>query len=102
MSYLQTLFTEVYFKDIMERYDIGLPDVLAELTDALCSSVGSLTNVNKIKNTLQTVKNIQVSNTTLSNYLSICPSHFCSAMPRDMMSRVKSISSIRQNTTVRI
>lgn len=69
MSYLQTLFTEVYFKDIMERYDIGLPDVLAELTDALCSSVGSLTNVNKIKNTLQTVKNIQVSNTTLSNYL---------------------------------
>ena len=69
MSYLQTLFTEVYFKDIMERYDIGLPDVLAELTDTLCSSVGSLTNVNKIKNTLQTVKNIQVSNTTLSNYL---------------------------------
>lgn len=69
MSYLQTLFTEVYFKDIIERYDIGLPDVLAELTDALCSAVGSLTNVNKIKNTLQTVKNIQVSNTTLSSYL---------------------------------
>lgn len=69
MSYLQSLFTEVYFKDIVERYDIGLPDVLTELTDALCSSVGSLTNVNKIKNTLQTVKNIQVSNTTLSSYL---------------------------------
>ena len=69
MSYLQTPFTEVYFKDIVERYDIELPDVLAELTDALCSSIGSLTNVNKIKNTLQTIKNIQVSNTTLSNYL---------------------------------
>lgn len=69
MSYLQTLFTEVYFKDIIERYDIGLPDVLAELTDVLCSAIGSLTNVNKIKNTLQTVKNIQVSNTTLSSYL---------------------------------
>ena len=69
MSYLQTLFTEVYFKDIVERYDIELPDVLAELTDTLCSSIGSLTNVNKIKNTLQTIKNIQVSNTTLSNYL---------------------------------
>lgn len=69
MSYLQALFTEVYFKDIVERYDIGLPDVLTELTDALCSAVGSLTNVNKIKNTLQTVKNIQVSNTTLTNYL---------------------------------
>ena len=69
ISYLQTLFTEVYFKDIIERYDIELPDVLAELTDALCSAVGSLTNVNKIKNTLQTVKNIHISNTTLSNYL---------------------------------
>lgn len=69
MSYLQTLFTEVYFKDIIERYDIGLPDVLEELTDVLCSAIGSLTNVNKIKNTLQTVKNIQVSNTTLSSYL---------------------------------
>lgn len=43
MNYLHTLFTEVYFKDIVERYDIELPDVLSELTDDLCSSVGSLT-----------------------------------------------------------
>lgn len=76
MSYLQTLFTEVYFKDIIERYDIGLPDVLEELTDVLCSAIGSLTNVNKIKNTLQTVKNIQVSNTTLSSYLAYLSESF--------------------------
>ncbi|MDD6814897.1 MAG: ATP-binding protein [Firmicutes bacterium] len=69
MKYLQTLFTEVYFKDIMERYDIELPDVLSELTDDLCSSVGSLTNASKIANTLQTVKNMKVSSTTISNYL---------------------------------
>lgn len=69
MNYLQTLFTEVYFKDIVERYDIALPDVLSELTDALCSSVGSLTNASKISNTLQTVKNIRVSATTVSSYL---------------------------------
>ncbi len=69
MSYLRALFTEVYFKDIVERYDIELPDVLSELTDDLCSSVGSLTNANKISNTLQTVKNIKVSSTTISNYL---------------------------------
>ena len=69
MSYLHTLFTEVYFKDIVERYDIELPDVLSELTDDLCSSVGSLTNANKISNTLQTVKSIKVSSTTISNYL---------------------------------
>ena len=69
MTYLRNLFTEVYFRDIVERYDIELPDVLGELTDDLCSSIGSLTNVNKIKNTLQSVKNIRVSNTTVANYL---------------------------------
>lgn len=26
-------FEEVYFKDIIERYQIGLPEVLGELTD---------------------------------------------------------------------
>lgn len=69
VNYLQALFTEVYFKDIAERYDIELTDVLSELTDDLCSSVGSLTNANKISNTLRTVKNIKVSSTTVSNYL---------------------------------
>lgn len=69
MSYLRGLFTEVYFKDIVERYDIALPDVLEELTDDLCSSIGSLTNASKIANTLQSVKDIKVSSTTISSYL---------------------------------
>ncbi len=69
MAYLQSLFTEVYFKDIAERYDIVLTDVLTELTDDLCSAIGSLTNANKIANTLRTVKGVSVSSTTISNYL---------------------------------
>lgn len=69
MSYLRGLFTEVYFKDIVERYDIALPDVLEELTDGLCSSIGSLTNASKIANTLQSVKGVKVSSTTISSYL---------------------------------
>lgn len=69
MRYLQNLFTEVYFKDIEERYDIEMPGVLSELTDDLCSSVGSLTNASKIANTLQSVKSIKVSSTTISRYL---------------------------------
>jgi len=68
-NYLRGLFSEVYFKDIVERYDITLPDVLEELADDLCSSIGSLTNANKIANTLQTVKGIKVSSTTIANYL---------------------------------
>ncbi len=46
-----------------------MPDVLNELTDDLCSSIGSLTNASKIANTLQTVKGIKVSGTTIANYL---------------------------------
>ena len=66
MNYLKSLFEEVYFKDISERYDIALPQVLEELTDDLCSSVGSLTNASKIENTLKSVKNIKVSGNTTS------------------------------------
>lgn len=69
MSYLQGLFNEVYFKDITERYDIELTDVLEEMTDNLCSSVGSLTNASKIAKTLQSVKNIKVSANTVASYL---------------------------------
>ncbi len=69
MNYLRRLFDEVYFKDIMERYDIELEEVLKELTDNLCSSVGSLTNSLKIEKTLKSVKNINVSSNTISKYL---------------------------------
>lgn len=69
VSYLQSLFTEVYFKDILERYDIELPQVLSELTDDLCSSVGSLTNASKIANSLQSLQNTKVSSNTIASYL---------------------------------
>ncbi len=76
MAYLKGLFTEVYFKDIAERYDIAFPDVLAELTDDLCSAIGSLTNASKIANTLRTVRGVTVSSTTISAYLSYLTESF--------------------------
>ena len=76
MNYLRRLFTEVYFRDITERYEISLPDVLEELTDALCSSVGSLTNASKIERTLKTVKHIDVSANTISKYLNYLTESF--------------------------
>lgn len=69
VKYLKTLFSEVYFKDISERYFVKLPDILEGLTDDLCSSVGSLTNAKKIADTLATVKNIKVSTVTIAKYL---------------------------------
>ena len=69
VDYLKNLFSEVYFKDIIERYNIEFPDILNELTDNLCSSIGSLTNASKIANTLNSIKKIHVSSVTISNYL---------------------------------
>ena len=69
MNYLRGLFAETYFKDIIERYDIELPEVLENLTDDLCSSVGSLTNATKLADTLKSVKKIPVSSNTVSKYI---------------------------------
>ncbi len=69
MKYLTDLFKEVYFKDVSERYEIELSEVMQLLTDDLCSSVGSLVNSSKIANTLQTVRKVKVSSETISKYL---------------------------------
>lgn len=68
-KYLSSLFEEIYFKDISERYDIALPEVLTELTDVICSSIGSLTNALKLSNSLASVKQIKVSSNTIASYL---------------------------------
>ena len=68
-KYLSDLFKEVYFKDIEERYNITMPEVMDLLTEDLCSSIGSLTNSSKIANTLKSVKNTDVNSQTISTYL---------------------------------
>ena len=68
-EYLSGLFDELFFKDILERYEIRLPDVLSELTDDLCSSIGSLTNVSKIVKTLASSRKLSVDDRTIASYL---------------------------------
>ena len=75
-KYLQNLFQEVYYKDIQERYKIELPEILDELTDSLCSAVGSLTNVSKLANTLRSVKKCKISNDTIADYLTFLTESF--------------------------
>ena len=54
MNYLQSLFSEVYLKDIVERKNVRREDVLSAILDLLCSSVGSLTNPSKVADTINT------------------------------------------------
>jgi len=68
-QYLGNLFTEVYFKDIIERHTIARPLVLSQLTDTLCSSIGSLTNANKLARSIAGSGGDTVSSETISSYL---------------------------------
>lgn len=69
MKYLKSLFSEVYIKDIMERRKIERQDVLEEIVDLLCSSMGSLTNPSKIANTLKSKQGVGVSANTIRAYI---------------------------------
>lgn len=69
MSYLKSLFTEVYIKDIVERKKIERQDVLEQLLDLLCSSIGSLTNPAKIADTLNSKQIKGVSSNTVRSYI---------------------------------
>lgn len=73
MNYLKALFSEVYFKDIVERKKITREDVLAATMDMLCSSVGSLTNPTNIANAVNTAQQSKekdkVSPNTVRSYM---------------------------------
>lgn len=69
MNYLKSLFSEVYIKDIVERKKIERQDVLEQILDLLCSSIGSLTNPSKIVNTLNSKQGCAVSGDTIRAYI---------------------------------
>lgn len=68
-NYLSSLFSEVYIKDIVERKKIEREDVLGQLLDLLCSSVGSMTNPKKIADTLRSKTGENIVQNTISSYI---------------------------------
>lgn len=69
MNYLKSLLSEVYIKDIVERKGIERQDILEQILDLLCSSLGSLTNPSKIANTLKSQWREAVSANTIRAYI---------------------------------
>lgn len=68
-KYLQGLFTNVYIKDIVERYKLNDDRILSPLVDTLCSAIGSLTNSNRLANTAGSAIGKTPSHHTIQNYL---------------------------------
>ena len=69
MGYLKDLFSETYIKDIKERNGIKNDEILGELLNVISSSIGSLTNIQKLTDTFRTVGNVSVSPNTVKDYL---------------------------------
>lgn len=70
VAYLQRLWNKTYLDDVVERNHVKNREALSALADALCSSVGSLTNPNRISNVLRNVQNVKIDAETVANYIS--------------------------------
>ena len=68
-KYLKDLFKETFIIDIIDRYKIQKNEVLDTLTNILASSVGSLTNPNRITDTFVSKGYKEVSNKTIEKYI---------------------------------
>ena len=66
---LQNLFNEIYIRDITMRHRVKNIGELEELLNILSSSIGSLTNPEKLQNTFQSKKNSKITATTIKKYM---------------------------------
>lgn len=66
---LNDLFSETYIRDIIRRNKVRDQAELEDLLNMLSSSIGSLTNPEKIKNTFKSVKHSKITSNTISKYL---------------------------------
>lgn len=69
-NYLANLHKDVYMKDIVDRYNLKDDVVIDALTDAIYSSVGSLSNPHKLANTITSVMSLSTTDPTVKVYLS--------------------------------
>lgn len=68
-AYLQRLWNKTYLDDVIERHNVKNREALSALADVLCSSVGSLTNPNRISNVLRNLQNTKIDPETVANYI---------------------------------
>lgn len=68
-QYLKELFEQTYVTDIVERNNIQRMDILDSLINMLASSVGSLTNPQKLYDTFKSNGEKELSLNTINSYL---------------------------------
>ena len=69
ISYLKTQVKETYIADLVERYDLKGNKEVSELLQFIASSTSSLVNPKKLSNRFKSIKNINLSEPTIANYI---------------------------------
>lgn len=73
---LENLLTEIYLRDIQQRYNLRNTYELEQLLNILSSGIGSLTNPEKLKNRFASELKSTISATTIKKYLDILQDSF--------------------------
>lgn len=66
---LESLFSEIYIRDIVDRHGVRNRGELEDLLNIVSSAVGSLTNPEKLRNTFHSVKRSKITSATIKRYL---------------------------------
>ena len=69
MNYLKNQLSNVYLRDIVNRYDVRLNSELKDLLNILASGISTLTNPSKIESTFLSVKKTKISANTIDKYI---------------------------------
>lgn len=68
-AYLERMNSEIYIRDIVDRYDIRDTAGMETLMKVIASAIGSLSNAQKISDTFNSSGDKSISMPTISNYL---------------------------------
>ena len=66
---LSNLYSEIYISDIVKRHKVRNKGELEDLLNIMSSSIGTLTNPEKLQRTFKTVKHSRITGPTIQKYL---------------------------------
>ena len=69
VAFLKSLFEETYISDIIGRHNVRNKAELEDLLNIISSTIGSLTNPEKLSKTFKSVKNKNISSNTIKRYI---------------------------------
>ena len=75
-EYLESLFSEIYIKDLVERERIKNQEAFEAVIDMLCSSIGCLTNPQNIANAILSRMGSKTSRATVAKYIKALENSF--------------------------